>query len=62
MKFINKVRGFIPDKHHIYCYLHGAFHCTYLGAVFIEAHGMYGYAAGALLIVVIAGFFLGVGE
>lgn len=42
--------------------LHNLAHCTYLGAVFVEAHGFYGKAAGALLLLVVVSIFLHVDE
>ena len=50
----------LPSKHHAYHYGHNLAHCTYLGAVFHKApYSVYGWAAGALLILVVIGFFIG---
>lgn len=38
---------------------HEVGHATYLALVFKEAHGLYGYAAGALLVVVVLGWLFG---
>lgn len=35
--------------------IHGATHLVYLTLVFIESHGMYGYAAGGMAIITIIG-------
>jgi hypothetical protein len=64
-KIISKLRGYhfrMPCKHSLYHQAHNTVHCTYLGAVFKEAHGFYGYAAGVLLVIVILGFFIGEAE
>lgn len=42
--------------------VHHTVHCTYLGAVAVEAHGMYAYAAGGLLLVVLVSLMSGAGE
>lgn len=54
-----KFRFRMPDRHSLYHQAHNTVHCTYLGAVFKEAHGFYGYAAGVLLVIIILGFFIG---
>lgn len=54
-----KITFRVPDKHTALHHTHTAVHCTYLGAVFQGAHGMYAYAAGVLLIVIIIGLFIG---
>lgn len=41
---------------------HTFFHCLYLAAVSIEAHGFYGKAAIALLAVIVIGIVTGDGE
>jgi hypothetical protein len=42
--------------------MHHTLHCTYLGAVAYEAHGMYSYAAGGLLAVVLISLLAGAGD
>lgn len=37
-------------------------HCTYLGAAVLEGHGVYSMAAGVLLVTVIVGVIVGVGQ
>ena len=50
-------------KHHISHHLlhgtHEVLHLAYFGLVFIESHGLYGYAAGGLFLITIAAFFGG---
>lgn len=49
----------LHDSHHIVHWMHTHLHTAYFGAVWYEAHGMYGYAAGALFVLSVAGAFLG---
>ena len=49
----------VEGKAHVLKKAHWLCHGIYLGAVTIEAHGWYGKAAGALLIVVVIGALLG---
>lgn len=48
----------IPSKHEAIHKGHDILHCTYLGAATFHG-GIYGWAAGGLLLIVIIGFFLG---
>lgn len=41
-----KIKGWLHHLEH-------ACHCTYLGAVYIEGHGLYASVAGVLLVVVL---------
>lgn len=52
----------VEGKAHLLRKAHWLCHGIYLGAVTIEAHGWYGRAAGALLIVVVIGAVLGDAE
>lgn len=48
--------------HMLHKHIHKAehfFHCTYLSAVAVEAHGFYAIAAAVLLIVVVMSWFVG---
>ena len=48
----------IPTKEQLVHKGEHFFHMTYLGAVTVEAHGMYAHAAGVLLVVMLAGIFV----
>lgn len=48
-----------PSKHTLLHYSHTLTHSTYLGAVAWAGHGLYSYAAGALLLVIVLGICLG---
>lgn len=51
----------LSDKLHTGCLYHKAHtgtHCFYFGAVAWEAHGMYGIAAGILLVMTVGGWLL----
>ncbi len=49
MRFPKLVK--IKDQHKIVHGAHHYLHYAYLGLVFVESHGLYGYAAGGLLLV-----------
>ena len=57
ISFFRNIKWHIPDRHTIVHKGEHFFHMTYLGAVSYEAHGLYGQAAGVLLVVTIIGVF-----
>lgn len=58
---LSRLSAKISNKLHTGCLYHKAHtgtHCFYFGAVAWEAHGMYGIAAGVLLVMTIGGWLL----
>jgi hypothetical protein len=63
--FLKAFRAKVSSSHRAHKAAHvtnHGFHLAYLGAVFIEGHGLYASAAGLLFVTVVISLFFGFSE
>lgn len=57
-KRIRTIHFRIPDRNDLLHRAHNGIHTSYFALVFVEGHGLYAMAGGALCLLSIANFFL----